>query len=460
MTHQSRGARAKSLIAFLGVGTLATVFVLWLLTLGGGLPALSSTHYGVSAVLPDGGAQLVPGARVTMAGVQVGTVDAISHRGDDAVVRMTIDDHAVTPLPADSRAELRTRTPLGENYIEILVGRSHAMLAPGGVLSVKQAVGTVEVDQVLSVLSGRDETQARRLIQGLGGAVAGRGAELNALIGSGSSATRNGSPDVDALAAQRGQISGLVSQLGDLTSGIGSEGAEIRELAGAGLDTFTAIAARDVALRRLIDVMPRTLGAVKTTTGTLGRVTGDATPVLFDLATTLRAARPTARLLAPASTQLHDVLADLKTAAPPLRTTLTQLRAVAPEATTVLPEAHKLLCQLNPVIRYAKPYTSDILALFTEFGSAANPFDAIGHTFMMEPTINTDAYVGQDATTAAALQTVLETGLLSTTDHVTYDPFPGPGQANAVSTGKTEVTGPSTVRAQSGYVYPHIVADC
>jgi phospholipid/cholesterol/gamma-HCH transport system substrate-binding protein len=450
----------RRLITFLALVAMAGGFSLWLLTLGGGLPTLSTTHYSVTAVLPYGGAQLVHGARVTMAGVQVGEVDSVSRRGGDAVVKMTIDHSGVTPLPVDSRAELRTRTPLGENYMEIHAGHRRSKMGSGAVIGVRQAAHTVDVDQVLSVLQGKAGIQARAMIQGLGGALHGRGDRLNELTGSAASTVQNGSQVIDALAPQREQISQLVQQLGDLTGGIGTEGSQIRELADGGLSTFRAIAARDEDLRRLIDVLPGTLEAVRTTTGKLGAVTGQVAPVLFNLATTIDAARPAAQLLAPATDNLRGVLAALNTAAPPLKQTLAQLERLSPSATHVLPEAHKLLCQANPIIRYAQPYTADILALFTEFGSASNTFDAIGHTMALDPTINEDAFVGQTPEMTKAIQTLLDSGLLSQSSHLTYDPYPAPNLANAVASRGTEVSGPGTLKAQTGYVYPHILADC
>jgi phospholipid/cholesterol/gamma-HCH transport system substrate-binding protein len=452
--------RRGRLITFALLVVAAGGFFVWLLSLGGALPSLSGTHYSVSAVLPDGGSQLVDGARVTMAGVQVGEVDSVSHRGSAAVVQMTIDHAGVTPLPANSRAQLRTRTPLGENYMEIDVGHGRARIPSGGVIGVDQAKQTVEVDQVLSVLQGRARTQARRLIAGLGGAVDGRGDRLNELFGSTAATVRDGSQLIDALAPQRAQIGQLVQQLGDLTGSIGTEGNEIRGLANGGLATVRAVADRDRQLARLIDVLPRTLRAVQTTTGKLQRVTGEAAPVLFNLAATVDAVRPAAHQLAPASDDLRSVLGDLSAAAPALNQTLGRLKRFSPPATKVLPPAHKLLCQANPILRYVGPYTADVLNMLTEFGSASNTFDAVGHTLLMAPTINEDAYVSQTPTIAAAMQTLLHSGLFSASSRLTYDPYPKPGQANAVSSTGPQVTGPATVKAQTGYIYPHVVADC
>jgi phospholipid/cholesterol/gamma-HCH transport system substrate-binding protein len=458
--RQRRRHRIAQLATFVLLVGTAVGFFLWLMTLGGGLTTLGGTHYSVSAVLPDGGAQLVPGARVTMAGVQVGEVNGVSRMGSDAVVKMTLTNSAVVPLHTGSSAQLRTRTPLGEDYIEIFAGPGHATMPPGAVIPARQARLTVDVDQVLSVLQGPARTEARRLIQGLGGAVNGRGAQLNSLVGSAALTLQNGSQVVNAIAPQRQQISRLVQQLGDLTAGIGQQGTQIRQLALGGLTTFRAIASRDAALSKLIDVLPPTLTAVQTTTNKLHAVTGTVAPVLFNLAATINDARPAAQLLGPATGDLHTVLNDLGAAAPPLKSTLAQLEALSPSAVQALPNLHKVLCQINPILRYAQPYTSDVVATPTELGSASNTFDSIGHTILLDPTINENSFVAQTPAMAQALQTLLHSGFLSTTNHLTYSPYPPPGQANQAPTSGVQVTGPSTLRAQTGYVYPHITADC
>jgi phospholipid/cholesterol/gamma-HCH transport system substrate-binding protein len=452
----------------IGIASLATFvltiaacagFFLWLLTLSGGLPSLSSTHYDVTAVLPSAGAELVPGARVTMAGVQVGEVTSVARRGSDALVGMTITNGAITPLAADSRVQPRYRTALGENYIEIIPGQSGVRMRSGGVIPIARSLQTVDVDQLLSTLHEPARTQARKMIQALGGSIGGRGDQLNTLLGGSASTIQSGADVVAALVPQRQQIGQLVQQLGDLTAGIGQQGTEIRQLADGGLTTFRAIAARDTALRTLIDVLPPTLHTIQTTTSTLRVVTGQAAPVLFNLASTLDAARPAAVRLAPAATELRGVLHDLGYAAGPLKQTLSQVVRLAPSAATALPLLHQALCQVNPMIRYTKPYIPDLIGMITELGGASNTFDSIGHTILLTAIINENSLVGQTPAVGQALQTLLHSGLLAKSNRLTYDPYPGPMQGNNLTTGSA-VTGPGDLRAVTGYVYPHVVADC
>lgn len=444
---------------FLLVATLlATACFLWLMFLGGGLSSPTSNHYKVAAVLPNAGAQLVTGARVTMAGVTVGTVKSVSRHGAGAVVQMDLTDSRVTPLPADSRAQLRERTPLGENYMAILAGSSRRTLPSGGVIPLRQVAQSVDVDQVLSMLDGSARRGARRLIQGVGNAVGGRGARINVLVGGTAGTLSSGSDVVNAVYGERQQISQLIAQLGDVASGLGDRAGEIQTLANGGLTTFRAIAARDAALRSLLAVLPSTLQQVRTTTDKLSNVTGVISPMLFNLAGTITAARPAARALAPAAKTLGGVFHALGGASPPLGGTLRRLEQLAPPAAAALPRLRQTLCQVNPMLTYIRPYTPDVLSLVEEFGSSTNNWDTIGHTVRLTATINDEALVGLPASINNSVQTLLHSGLLAKVNGLTYDPYPAPG--TAATPPKTIVRGPAELQALTGYVYPHVVPRC
>jgi phospholipid/cholesterol/gamma-HCH transport system substrate-binding protein len=449
----------RHVIGFVAMVAVATAFMLWLLVESGGLSSPTGTHYSVSAVLPSAGAQLVGGARVTMAGIQVGTIDSVARRGRGAVVRMTLTDGRVTPIATDSRAQLRSRTPLGENYISIIAGRAHTTLPSGSTLPLTQADDSVDVDQALSVLQGSARTRARQLIQGIGGAVAGRGERLNTLLGATAGTIDSGARVVDVLDGQRAQISQLVQQLGDVAAGLGERGTDIENLARGGLASFRTIAAQDNQLRSLLRVLPSALTQVRTTTGKLSTVTAEASPVLFNLAATLREARPAAIDLRPAANELHGVVSDLGAAAPPLETTLRRLRSFSAPTADALPDLHKTLCQVNPMVAYAKPYTQDIISMLTSLGSSSNAYDAIGHTIRLAATVNDASLVGLPPALSNAAHTLLNSGLLGKANGMTYSPYPAPGQENATAHAPY-VNGPDAVRATSGYVYPHVKADC
>lgn len=444
---------------FVAFVALALGFTVYFVGLGGGLTSLGST-YKVSALLPTAGS-LTPGARVTMAGYRVGAVTSIQREGTGALVGMEIDDSRVSSVPIDSHVALRERTPVGENYISLTPGNSSSRLKSGGVLPMTQAADYVDVDQLLSVLQGDTRTRARQLIEGLGAAVQGRGQQLNDLLGGASGAFTTGSRVVGILADNRAQIARLVSNLGDVSAAVGQRGADVQLLARQALNTFNALGSRDQALRQLLDQLPATLTQVRATSNVLSSITASATPVLYNLASAVTEVRPAVQLLSPAAQEGRSVVDQLGAAAPPLQQTLVKLQKLSSPAAKALPQLHQTLCQLNPMIRYIRPYTPDIISVAGGLGSAANDYDAISHLIRITFVVGDNSFVGLPANVSQAMFSLLHTGLLSKlTGPLTFNPYPAPGQIGTEhATAQNAIIGPSQVPS-TGYKFPHIVADC
>jgi phospholipid/cholesterol/gamma-HCH transport system substrate-binding protein len=438
---------------------LAAGLTLFWIGLGGGLPSLGST-YRVQALMPTAGS-LTPGARVTMAGFQVGTITSIQRDGNGALVGMEIDEGRVAPIPADSRVALRERTPVGENYVTIFPGSSHTMLSSGGALPMTQTDDYVDVDQLMSVLQGQTRGRAQQLIQGLAAALQGQGDNLNAFLGSSAQALSSGSRVVHIMANDRVQLGRLVANLGSLSAQVGARGADITTLAQGALTTFNALSARDQSMRAFLDQLPSLLAQVRQTTNTLGSVTQVAAPVVYNLAGAINLAHPAVSLLQPAATEGRTVLDTLGATSPSLRNTLANVQKLSPPATTALPQIHKTLCQVNPVLRYAVPYTQDIISGLGGLGSAANDYDNISHLIRVMLLFTDNTFVGLPPAVSSAAFLLLHTGIISKfTGPLNFDPYPAPGQIGKETAPATnDVLGPSQVPS-TGYKFPHLLADC
>ncbi|WP_354698939.1 hypothetical protein DSM112329_04638 [Paraconexibacter sp. AEG42_29] len=448
--------RRHSLAALALVLTAGSFFFVCLY-LGGGLPTFGKT-YSVKVVLPTV-ASLTPGSRVTMSGAEVGTVKAVDRDGVGAIVRLELTDDRVFPLPVDSTVRLRQHTPVGENYVSIEPGRSATTLASGATVPIKQAGEFVDVDQVLSTLSGPTQKRARSLIRATGGALEGRGEQLNGLV-RGVTGTINPFADVVHIGyTDRRQVSRLVQQLGRVTAAIGEREAAIGTVSRKGLTSLRAIAAKDEALERLIADLPATLGQVRKTSGTVGRVTDRATPVVLSLATAVRQVRPAVRALRPAASEGRGVVRELGAAAPPLEGTLARVRALSGPATKALPQLRSMFCQLNPMIRYLKPYTNDVVSTLAGLGSAANSYDAIGHVIRLVPLVSENELAGLPKSVSDPVFELMNKGILGKLRPLSFNPYPEPNQIGKVDQIKTPVNGPEGL-AKSGWVYPRVTADC
>jgi phospholipid/cholesterol/gamma-HCH transport system substrate-binding protein len=459
MISQKKGFTGRLLIVI--VGSALMLFTLFGLAYMGGSLNVGSEPYHVDAVLPTV-SSLIPGARVTMAGAQVGQVTEVTQKGNGAVVKLSITDHKVTPIPADTRVFLREVTPIGENYVQMTPGSSRQKLSSGAVLPMSQSGQYVDVDQIASVLQGSSTQRTRQLIEGLGYAVRNHGPQLNNTLAGVSQTFHPLANVVKILDADRTYTDQLVSELGNVAAAAGERGASIIQLAGTALQTFRAVAAQDNNLRLTLDQLPSTLGQVRTTANTLGDVTNTAAPVIYNLATTLHDLQPAITSLQPAATEGQAVVGELASTAPRLQTTLNNARKLSNPTTSALPQARYLLCQINPMLKYIGPYTNDIIAFITNFGSAVNGYDNISHLVRLVPTLGDNSISGLPPAVSTATYDLIHAGILGNTLSLTWNPYPKPGQIGTEHASATNngVIGPSQLKAKTGYVYPHVTSDC
>lgn len=456
MQGPRQGFRGHVLVALIGTLVAAATFFGFTIV-GGGLNP--GDAYTLKAVVPTS-AQLTPSSRVTMSGVDVGVVTAVKRQGLGTLVEMRIEDDAVTPVPADSRVAIRQRTPVGESYIAISPGRSRQGLPEDAVLPASRAAEYVDVDEILSVLQGDTREHARELIQGVGSAVDGRGEELNGLLGGGARTLRAGGRVFKLLSGDRDEVAQLVDRVGRVSAAIGERSATIETLAEQGLTTMRALASRDAAVRDTLEGLPGTLRQVRRTSGNLASASATATPVLAELSGALSDLRPAVRRLRPAAQVAREAVRELDTAAPALGGTLTKLRAASPPLTKALPALRQTLCEVNPVIRYLKPYTDDVIMSLVGLGSASNSYDAIGHLIRLSPIIGENSAAGLPKEVTLAMHTLLRSGVFAESTGLSWNPYPEPGMIgkDAAGRGKT-ISGPDALR-ESGYVYPRVMADC
>ena len=133
----------------LGVGLFMLAGILGLVFLGLRVSGLSlsvpSDTFRLEANFANIGG-LKPRARVTMAGVTVGRVEAIDLDTDwyDARVVMELDGELEGQLPEDSTAAILTAGLLGEQYIGLSVGGAPETLADGDTVRDTQSALVLE----------------------------------------------------------------------------------------------------------------------------------------------------------------------------------------------------------------------------------------------------------------------------------------------------------------------------
>ena len=357
-------------IVVFSLSCFGLLMFLWL-SFGGSVP-LQPKGYRVT-VRFDEAVQLADQADVRIAGVPVGKVVALRPAGGrtDAEIEL---ERRFAPLPADARATLRTKTLLGETFVELTPGdRGGPRIADGGRLPDAQVQETVEIDEVLRSLDAPTRRRMRAWLGELSTAVGGRGGDLSDVLGNAAPFAEDTGGLLERLDAQQGAVQRLIRDGGVVLRTVGRRESAVRRLVVAGDRFLARTARRDREVRRTLRELPPFVRALR--------------PALGELDRTSRAGRPVVRDLLPVAPLIRPTLDDLTVAVPDLGESLRRLSPVIDVSRTALPAADRLLRnaaplleqlyplgrELVPVARYVSRYRQEIIA---SWASTATFFQA------------------------------------------------------------------------------------
>ena len=112
----------------------------------------------------DNVGDLKVGAPVTMAGVRIGRVTAVSFESSDykALVTMAIE-RRYNQIPDDSDASIQTAGLLGAKYVGLGAGGSSSYLASGGQIQFTQSALVLEnlVNKLFANFAGKKDSDAK-----------------------------------------------------------------------------------------------------------------------------------------------------------------------------------------------------------------------------------------------------------------------------------------------------------
>lgn len=241
------------------LGTIGLVVVAALLAavvLYGGLGLGKTGYQGEFAQA----AQIKKGNQVTIAGIQVGTVDGVKLAGDHVVVAFNVrnDVH----LGADTRAAIKLTTILGSRYLEV------SPAGTGGLDHNTIPLGNTEVPYDLQkTLAGATSTfeavDAQRIVD----SVKVLNANLQGLPDALPQALDNLQSLASIIADRRGQLGTLLSNADTLTRTLRDQKADLGALVLQGRDLLGEIATRRAAVRRLFASATTLVERTKTIVG-------------------------------------------------------------------------------------------------------------------------------------------------------------------------------------------------
>lgn len=322
------------------------ILFVWI-SLGGTVP-LQPQGYRFHASFAQA-ALLTRNAEVRISGVRVGKVAALRPTGyrTDATIELNPE---FAPIRRDAHAILRTKTLLGETFVEITPGTPTApRLADGGRLPTSQVQDTQGLDQALGTFDAPTRQALKDFLRQLAVALKDRSVDLNDALGNADPTVTNLTTLVTLLDRQGPALQGLVRDGGATLRAIARRGADVQGIVVAGDQVLSATAARNHALTATVNGLPAFLRDLRSSLGQVDATARDAAP-------SIAALRPVAPLVRPA-------LVETLTLAPALGSTLRQLGPIITAARPGLPALTQVLDVARPLIRQLQPVAHDLVPL-------------------------------------------------------------------------------------------------
>lgn len=371
MRVRNRNAKIAGVIGFTLI--CLAIFV-YMYTLAGGRSPLED-RFTARVMLPTA-FTLAKNGDVRSAGVKVGTVTDVESRGAAGLVTFDLDED-VLPVYRDAIVRLRTKTLVGENYLDLQPGSPRAGELPeNGTLPLEQAGEAVQLDKILSTLDPRTRSMVKRTLDELGPGLAGRGESLNRIYGALSPVTRDGGAVMRVLSRQRAQVASVVDETGELMHAFGDRSAQLRTLVTEMKRTSEAAGSRDAQLAAAIRELPGALTQARGTATRLGAFASRALPATADLSRATEQLPGAMGDLDRAAARTRPLLRALPGSLDRLDPLTAKLRPLSDALRPTLHSADELLRQANPMLRYIEPYSRELGAFFSHAGSWANGTDA------------------------------------------------------------------------------------
>src|SRR3954447_15811875 len=218
-------------MAVFALSCFGLLLFLWL-SFGGTVP-LQPKGYRFQADFPSA-VQLSQQADVRISGVNVGKVVLLEKR--TGKTRATIElQPRYAPLPADSRAILRSKTLLGETYVALTPGsRNGPKIREGGLLADRNVAAQIELDEILRAFDPSTRRALRRWTTQMAVGLHGRAEDLSDVLGNLGPTAQDGTDLLSILDSQHAAVRRLVGDTGRVFGTVGGRAGDVQTLISAG----------------------------------------------------------------------------------------------------------------------------------------------------------------------------------------------------------------------------------
>jgi len=372
MSKRAPSTAQLLVIAGFALSCFGILLFLWI-TFGGPTP-FKARSYEIKVPFQEA-TQLAQQSDVRISGVSVGKVQTIEQSPDGQQAQATINiEDKYAPIPKGTRAILRTKTLLGETYVELTPGDSDGAELPDGATLAKANVAeSVQLDEIFRTFDTRTRAAFQEWMQEGAVAISGQGQSFsNALAEFDPTFTEFDRLfrllDTQRLAVKQLFSNGAVS----LRALRGREG-ELANLISNSNDVFRTTAARDRDIEALFRAFPTFEDEQRLTFDRLKEFALNSDPLF--------------RQLVPAAEELSPTLIALANFAPQAKGFFEGLEPVIDRAPNGLGSFRKflrgdfpvLLRALDPFLRNLNPiltgldlYKREVTALMGNVTAATN----------------------------------------------------------------------------------------
>jgi phospholipid/cholesterol/gamma-HCH transport system substrate-binding protein len=342
--------KIASMVLF-SLSCIGLLLFLWV-EFGGTLP-FNAQGYRFQAAFPYA-QELATPADVRIAGVNVGKVvsTTLDKTGNSTLATIQMN-RQYAPIRRDTRAILRTKTILGETYVELTPGTPNSPPLPdGGMLAPGQVVAAVQIDQVFNALDAPTRRAFQVWQQQLAQAINGNDQNLNSVLGNLPTFAADATDILQVLDVQHASVVKLTQNGGTVFGALARNQAALRNLITTGETVFSTTAANQSALSATFRVFPTFLDETKATMIRLQRFAADTDPLINALNPALQQAVPTLASVNKLSPDLKHLFVQLRPLIDVSKTGLPAITSVIQGAQPLLDQLGPWLEQFNPIVNW------------------------------------------------------------------------------------------------------------
>jgi phospholipid/cholesterol/gamma-HCH transport system substrate-binding protein len=327
-------SRVITMVLF-ALSCLGLLLFLWV-SFGGTIP-LAGQGYRVDVSFPSA-QDLASQSDVRIAGVSVGKVVSteLDPKGNRTMATLQIDNQ-YAPIRQDTQAILRTKTILGETYVQLIPGSSHSPpIRDGGMLARSHVLPTTQLSDIFNAFDPTTRHAFQVWQQQLATAVNGNDQNLNDVLGNLPSFAADATDILQVLDVQHLATISLIQNGGTVFGALGQDQTALRNLITSAETTFATTAANNDALAKTFEVFPTFLNETKATMAKLQTFSVNTDPLIKELV--------------PVAQQLKPTLHSVQQLSPPLRHLFTNLGPLITVSKTGLPAVSEILTGADPLL--------------------------------------------------------------------------------------------------------------